>query len=60
MIIIILNFVHLLFRIGEINRHVLDIFGTHASRIYSEFWPELDLRYTSRVFQESVLLWLIN
>ncbi|KAG8190011.1 hypothetical protein JTE90_000110 [Oedothorax gibbosus] len=47
-------------KIGEINRHVLDIFGTHASKIYSDFWPELDLRYTSRVFQESVLLWLIN
>ncbi|XP_055950454.1 transmembrane protein 135-like [Argiope bruennichi] len=47
-------------KIGEINRHVLDIFGTHASRIYSDFWPELDLKHTSRVFQESVLLWLIH
>lgn len=47
-------------KIGEINRHVLDIFGTHASKLYSDFWPELDLRYTSRVFQESVLLWLIH
>ncbi|GFS57493.1 transmembrane protein 135 [Trichonephila inaurata madagascariensis] len=47
-------------KIGEINRHVLDIFGTHASKLYSDFWPELDLRHTSRVFQESVLLWLIH
>ncbi|XP_015903480.1 transmembrane protein 135 [Parasteatoda tepidariorum] len=47
-------------KIGEINRHVLDIFGTHASKLYSDFWPELDLRFTSRVFQESVLLWLIH
>ncbi|GIY16841.1 transmembrane protein 135 [Caerostris darwini] len=47
-------------KIGEINRHVLDIFGTHSSRLYTDFWPELELKHTSRVFQESVLLWLIH
>ncbi|KFM60938.1 Transmembrane protein 135, partial [Stegodyphus mimosarum] len=49
-----LKFLHRLTqnKIGEINRHVLDIFGTHASRLYSNFWPDLDLKYTSRVFQE--------
>lgn len=42
------------------NRNVLDIFGTNASKLYQDYFPELDLRYTSHSFQETVLVWLIR
>ncbi|XP_022242386.1 transmembrane protein 135-like [Limulus polyphemus] len=45
-------------RLELINRHVMDVFGTHASKMYHDFWPDLDPRYTSRAFQETILVWL--
>ncbi|XP_076373985.1 LOW QUALITY PROTEIN: transmembrane protein 135-like [Tachypleus tridentatus] len=45
-------------RLELINRHVMDVFGTHASKMYHDFWPDLDFRYTSRAFQETILVWL--
>ncbi|XP_067141054.1 transmembrane protein 135-like [Centruroides vittatus] len=47
-------------KLAQMNRNVLDIFGTHASKLYQDFFPELDLRYTSHSFQETVLVWLIH
>ncbi|GBM07508.1 Transmembrane protein 135 [Araneus ventricosus] len=47
-------------RINQVNHHFLDIFGTQSSKLFPDSWPELDHRYTSRIFQECVLLWLIH
>ncbi|KAF8774588.1 Transmembrane protein 135 like protein [Argiope bruennichi] len=47
-------------RMFRINHHVLDIFGTQSSKLFSDSWPVLDYRYTSRQFQENILLWLIH
>lgn len=45
-------------RLRYINRNVLEVFGTNASNGYEYFLPSYDLRFTSRKFQESVLIWL--
>ncbi|XP_075678678.1 transmembrane protein 135-like [Dermatophagoides pteronyssinus] len=45
-------------RLRYINRNVLEVFGTNASNGYDYFLPLYDLRFTSRKFQESVLIWL--
>ncbi|GBM07514.1 Transmembrane protein 135 [Araneus ventricosus] len=47
-------------RLFTVNHHALDIFGTQSSKLFPDSWPELDHRYTSRIFQECVLLWLIH
>ncbi|CAL1277515.1 unnamed protein product [Larinioides sclopetarius] len=47
-------------RLFTVNHHVLDMFGTQSSKLFPDSWPELDHRYTSRIFQECVLLWLIH
>ncbi|KAH9497817.1 hypothetical protein DERF_013773 [Dermatophagoides farinae] len=45
-------------RLQYINRNVLEVFGTNASKGYEYFLPSYDLRFTTRQFQESVLIWL--
>lgn len=41
-----------------LNRHVYDLFGVHSSKLFDDFWPKVDLKYTTREFQESVLVWV--
>ncbi|KAH7937307.1 hypothetical protein HPB49_010478 [Dermacentor silvarum] len=41
-----------------LNRHVYDMFGVHSSKLFEDFWPKLDLKFTTRKFQESVLVWV--
>ncbi|XP_029843738.3 transmembrane protein 135 [Ixodes scapularis] len=45
-------------RFSLLNRHVYDMFGVHSSKLFDDFWPKLDLKYTTRKFQESVLVWV--
>ncbi|GIX71538.1 transmembrane protein 135 [Caerostris extrusa] len=47
-------------KIGKFNRHLLELFGTQASKKYTDFWPPLDYRYTSLAFQETLMPWLIH
>ncbi|KAH7947832.1 hypothetical protein HPB52_016160 [Rhipicephalus sanguineus] len=44
-------------RFSLLNRHVYDMFGVHSSKLFEDFWPKLDLKFTTRKFQESVLVW---
>ncbi|XP_054166120.1 transmembrane protein 135-like [Oppia nitens] len=46
-------------RLHQLNRMVLDVFGTDASAGYETYIPDFDLKYTTKRFQESVLLWLL-
>ncbi|KAF8774589.1 Transmembrane protein 135 like protein [Argiope bruennichi] len=46
-------------KVSQVNVGILDIFGTHASKIRPNFWPKLDHRYTSEQYKDSALLWLI-
>ncbi|ELU03626.1 hypothetical protein CAPTEDRAFT_148469 [Capitella teleta] len=34
-------------RFGEMNRHILDEFGTKASTLYPKFWPDFDPKFTN-------------
>lgn len=43
-----------------LNRNILDLFGTNSSAGFEKFIPNLDLKYTSRQFQEAVLVWTIQ
>ncbi|XP_053209282.1 transmembrane protein 135-like [Panonychus citri] len=43
-----------------LNRNVIDLFGTNSSAGFKTFLPDFDLKYTSRQFQESVLVWTIQ
>ncbi|KAL3246102.1 hypothetical protein MRX96_057967 [Rhipicephalus microplus] len=45
-------------RFSLLNRHVYDMFGVHSSKLFDDFWPKLDLKFTTRRFQESVLIWV--
>ncbi|KAK8788800.1 hypothetical protein V5799_021424 [Amblyomma americanum] len=45
-------------RFSLLNRHVYDMFGVHSSKLFDDFWPKLDLKFTTRKFQESVLVWV--
>ncbi|KAH9381719.1 hypothetical protein HPB48_010538 [Haemaphysalis longicornis] len=45
-------------RFTLLNRHVYDLFGVHSSKMFDDFWPKVDLKYTTREFQESVLVWV--
>ncbi|XP_075552161.1 transmembrane protein 135-like [Dermacentor variabilis] len=45
-------------RFSLLNRHVYDMFGVHSSKLFEDFWPKLDLKFTTRKFQESVLVWV--
>ncbi|UXI22912.1 DEAD/DEAH box helicase [Sarcoptes scabiei] len=44
-------------RLNLINRNLLDVFGTNASKGFETFWPRYDLQYTTKRFQESILVW---
>ncbi|CAG2107655.1 unnamed protein product [Medioppia subpectinata] len=46
-------------RLHLLNRMVLDVFGTDSSAGYESFSPNFDLQFTTKRFQESVLLWLL-
>lgn len=46
-------------KLNYINRNVLEVFGTNASKGYEAFSPKYDLKHTTRQFQESVLVWLL-
>ena len=43
----ILSVLFLVSRFGLMNRKVLDVFGTQASRDFKGFVPKLDPRYTT-------------
>ncbi|XP_015793012.1 transmembrane protein 135-like [Tetranychus urticae] len=43
-----------------LNRNVIDLFGTKSSAGFKPFIPNLDLKFTSRQFQEAVLVWTIQ
>ena len=43
-----------------LNRMVLDVFGTHASEGYEEFFPNLDPKLMSRQFQEQIFVWILQ
>ncbi|KAG9510239.1 Transmembrane protein [Fragariocoptes setiger] len=47
-------------RLHDLNRSVLDVFGTDASSGYEEFFPDLHPRFMSRQFQECVFNWMIQ
>lgn len=46
-------------KLSQINRPVLEVFGTNSSAGYETLEPEYLLHYTTKHFQESVLVWLI-
>ncbi len=46
-------------RLHLLNRMVLDVFGTDSSAGYESYFPDFDLRFTTKRFQESVLMWLL-
>lgn len=46
-------------KLQQVNRNVLEVFGTSSSEGYYTFMPEYQLPYTTRRFQESVLAWLL-
>lgn len=47
-------------RLHQINRMVLDVFGTKSSVGYEDFFPDLEPKYISRQFNELVFNWLIQ
>lgn len=46
-------------RLNSINRVVLDVFGTEASIGYENFFPDLNLEFMSKRFQETIFNWLL-
>jgi len=47
------------YKLHQLNRNILDIFGTQSSLGYEKLYPNLEFGHTSRQFQETVLLWLL-
>jgi len=47
-------------RLHQLNRMVLDIFGTGSSVGYEDFFPDLDPKYMSNQFKELVFNWMIQ
>ncbi|XP_074594243.1 transmembrane protein 135-like [Brevipalpus obovatus] len=43
-----------------LNRNIIDLFGTGSSTGFDTYIPNLDLKHTSRQFQEAVLVWTIR
>jgi len=46
-------------RLNSVNRVVLDVFGTGASIGYENFFPDLNLEFMSKRFQETIFNWLL-
>ncbi|XP_041351724.1 transmembrane protein 135-like [Gigantopelta aegis] len=34
-------------RFAQMNRRLVDVFGTNASKLYPDYWPNYDMRFTS-------------
>lgn len=47
-------------KLHQVNRMVLDVFGTGASEGYEDWFPNLDPKHMSREFQELIFNWLIQ
>lgn len=47
-------------RLHQLNRMVLDVFGTGSSIGYEDYFPDLDPRYMSNQFKELVFNWMIQ
>lgn len=47
-------------RLHQLNRMVLDVFGTGSSVGYEDFFPNLDPKYMSNQFKELVFNWMIQ
>lgn len=47
-------------RLHQLNRMVLDVFGTGSSIGYEDFFPDLDPRLMSNQFKELVFNWMIQ
>lgn len=47
-------------RLHQLNRMVLDVFGTESSLGYENFFPDLDPKYMSNQFKELVFNWMIQ
>lgn len=47
-------------RLHQLNRMVLDVFGTGSSVGYEDFFPDLDPRLMSNQFKELVFNWMIQ
>lgn len=47
-------------KLHQVNRMVLDVFGTGASIGYEDWFPNLEPKYLSREFHELVFNWLIQ
>lgn len=47
-------------RLHQLNRMVLDVFGTGSSVGYEDYFPDLDPKYMSNQFKELVFNWMIQ
>lgn len=47
-------------RLHQLNRMVLDVFGTGSSIGYEDYFPDLDPKYMSNQFKELVFNWMIQ
>lgn len=47
-------------RLHQLNRMVLDVFGTSCSKGYEDYFPDLDLRLMSNQFKELIFNWMIQ
>jgi len=47
-------------RLHQLNRMVLDVFGTGSSLGYEDFFPDLDPKFMSNQFKELVFNWMIQ
>lgn len=47
-------------RLHQLNRMVLDVFGTGSSVGYEDYFPDLDPRFMSNQFKELVFNWMIQ
>ncbi len=44
----VINYGHpALCRFAQMNRRLLDVYGTEASKMFPNFWPQYDTRYTT-------------
>lgn len=47
-------------KLHMVNRSVLDVFGTHASSGYEDFFPDLHPAYMSRDFIGAIWIWMLE
>lgn len=47
-------------RLHQLNRMVLDVFGTGSSVGYEDFFPDLDPKFMSNQFKELIFNWMIQ